>query len=129
MERPGVLRFVLLPQIILGEDLTHVLVQGYYFAASQAYSQKEVAEKTAKVLKKHNMLQSTTPMAVSLEVIDKSMLAWGIPHVGTYASAINSRTRADRARKELGYGSTSPVAQVAESLRSSLVMAMHLIPD
>lgn len=36
------------------------------------------------------------------------MSAWGYPHIATYMFAANSRTRADRAKKVLGYKPKAP---------------------
>ena len=36
------------------------------------------------------------------------MSSWGIPHIATYMFAANSRTRADRAKKVLGYEPSAP---------------------
>ncbi|EME42192.1 hypothetical protein DOTSEDRAFT_89648 [Dothistroma septosporum NZE10] len=99
VKRPGELRYV-----AGSEDGD----SGYYFAASQEHSQRGMAEKTAAVIKKHELWPLTEIVQVSLEVLDGSMQGWGIPHIGTYMFAANSRPRADRAAKELGYVPSAP---------------------
>ncbi|KAK4498257.1 hypothetical protein PRZ48_010914 [Zasmidium cellare] len=76
-------------------------VDGYYFAATQSHSQRFLAERVAAIL-------GTTATSISSEEIDKTMAAFGVPHLGTYMFGANSRSKADRAGKNFGYEASAP---------------------
>lgn len=87
----------------------HVNVsQGYYFAASSEVSQLDFARAVSKILKAHGIVKSEEPKSLSLDQVDGMMSAWGVPHIGTYIFAANSRTRPDRAKKVLDYDPKAP---------------------
>lgn len=54
------------------------------------------------------LIASAEPRSLPLEKVDGMMSAWGYPHIATYMFAANSRTRADRAKKVLGYKPKAP---------------------
>lgn len=84
------------------------MVQGYYFASSQEASQIDIAKAAGTILKSHGIIESGEPRAISLEEVDATMGDYGYPHIGTYMFAANSRTRAHRAAKLLGYKPSAP---------------------
>lgn len=97
-------------------------VEGYYFAASQEHTSLDFAREAGKVLQKHGALQTAEPKQVPLEQIDGMLSDWGLPHLGTYMFAANSRSKADRAAKKLGYSPTAP--GLLETLESDFVACL-----
>lgn len=96
--------------------------QGYYFASTQEASHKDIAVATGKILAKHGVLKSADTVSISTENLDEvdAMLSdWGIPKLGRYLFSSNSRTRADRAKKVLGYEGQEKV--IWECLEEELV--------
>lgn len=92
--------------------------QGYYFASTQEASQKEVAIATGKILKRLNVPTDDVPRSVPLDVVDPMLGHYGIPNLGRYLFAANSRTRAERAHERFGYGPTAPT--LFETLEADL---------
>ena len=62
--------------------------------------------------------------SVSTEEVDQTMAAFGVPHLGTYMFGANSRSRADRAAKRLGYAPSAP--SLWEALEQELYVASQL---
>ena len=91
------------------QNLDHVNAsQGYYFVASSEASHLDFARAAGKILKAHGIVKSEEPRSLPLEQVDGMMSAWGVPHIGTYIFAANSRTRPDRAKKALDYEPKAP---------------------
>jgi hypothetical protein len=84
------------------------ILKGYYFAASSEASQLDIAKAAGKILEGHGIIDSEEPTSVPLQQLDGMLGGFGIPHIATYMFAANSRTRADRARKVLGYEPKAP---------------------
>ncbi|KAK8096156.1 hypothetical protein PG999_014178 [Apiospora kogelbergensis] len=78
--------------------------EGYYFTASQEWSQLELAKATGKILKQHNIIDNEEPLKLSIDDI-KAMKPGKTTFAlyGIYVFACNTRTRSDRARNVLGY--------------------------
>jgi hypothetical protein len=72
---------------------------GYHFAATQEYSQMEVAVESGRICKRHGLIQDEQPVQTSLEEMDGMQLHPAYPQVARYLFASNSRTRADRAKR------------------------------
>jgi hypothetical protein len=68
----------------------------------------EIAQATAKLLRKHGVIENEEPVEVSVETVDGLLYFPPFPKLGRYLFASNSRTRADRASKLFGYASTKP---------------------
>ncbi|KAF2088955.1 NAD(P)-binding protein [Saccharata proteae CBS 121410] len=81
---------------------------GYYFAASQEASQIDVSRAAGKLLKAKGIIPDSEPVQLPTKQIDAMMASMGIPLIGRYMFASNSRTRSDRARKVLGYEPAAP---------------------
>lgn len=61
---------------------------------------------TGKILAKHGVLKSADTVNFSTEnseEVDSMLSEWGVPKLDRYLFASNSRMRADRAKKVLGY--------------------------
>ncbi|KAA8567039.1 hypothetical protein EYC84_010123 [Monilinia fructicola] len=104
--------------------------EGYYFASTQEASHKDIAVATGKILAKHGVLKSADTVSISTENLDEvdAMLSdWGIPKLGRYLFSSNSRTRADRAKKVLGYEGQEKV--IWECLEEELVGYTQVLPD
>ena len=71
---------------------------------------------------RHGVLDTPEPKQVPLEQIDGMLSDWGLPHLGTYMFAANSRSKADRAEKKLGYQPTAP--GLLETLESDFVACL-----
>ncbi|PPJ52871.1 hypothetical protein CBER1_11202 [Cercospora berteroae] len=100
-------------------------VEGYYFAASQEHNSLDFAREGGKILQKYGALETAEPKQVPLEQIDgmaDDWGFWGFPHFGTYMFAANSRSKADRAAKKLGYRPTAP--GLLEPLERDFVAAL-----
>lgn len=54
------------------------------------------------------MIKSAEPQQISEEKINDTLAAWGMPELGTYMFAGNSRAKAERAKKELGWEPKAP---------------------
>ncbi|KFA75657.1 hypothetical protein S40288_08567, partial [Stachybotrys chartarum IBT 40288] len=98
--------------------------EGYYFTATQEWSQLDLAKATGRVLKKNKLIEDEEPLQLSIEVIKrmrpgKSSFAL----YGVYVFACNTRTRSDRARKTLGYVPTS--ADIWAHLEDDLMAAVR----
>ncbi|KAI9839555.1 MAG: hypothetical protein M1819_002181 [Sarea resinae] len=95
---------------------------GYYFAATQEHSQRTIAEHAGRILHAHGLLPSPTPVQLPIEQIGAMMAQIG-PQVGLYQFASNSRSRADRAPKVLGYKPSHP--GFLDVLESDLLSAVR----
>ncbi|RAL63721.1 hypothetical protein DID88_003368 [Monilinia fructigena] len=96
--------------------------EGYYFASTQEASQKDIAVATGKILAKNGILKSADTVSIStenLKEVDAMLSDWGIPKLGRYLFASNSRTRADRAKKVLRYKGEEK--EILEYLEEELV--------
>lgn len=69
-------------------------------------SQRQIAEATAKILHSKGVIPSTVAKSISEQEI--ASLYPATPDLGFTTFACNSRSRADRAAKELGYVPTAP---------------------
>lgn len=98
-------------------------MKGYYFAASSEVAQLDLAKVAGKILKTHGIIESAEPKALSLEQVDGMVSAFGVPHLGTYIFAANSRTLADRAREVLGYQPKGP--SLWDALEADLLACAH----
>jgi len=91
------------------QNRDHINVsQGYYFASSSEASQLDFARAAGKILKAHGIVKSEEPRSLPFDQVDGMVSAWGVPHIGTYIFAANSRTRPDRAKKTLDYEPKAP---------------------
>lgn len=95
--------------------------QGYYFASSQEASQRDIAKAAGTVLKSHGIIETAEPKSVSLDQARGMMSEWGYSDIGTYMFAANSRTRAHRAQKVLGYEPKAPT--LWEAMEADLLAA------
>lgn len=68
-------------------------------------------------------LVEAAPQSLSLDHVDSMASERGIPHLGTYLFASNSRTRAERARKLFGYKPTAP--GIFESMEADFKAALR----
>lgn len=84
------------------------LPQGYYFTATQEWSQRELAAATGRILKKHKLIEDEEPLQLPIEAI-KAMKPGKTSFAlyGVYVFACNTRTRSDRARSVLAFEPTS----------------------
>lgn len=82
--------------------------EGYYFCSSQEATQCDMAAAAGKILKQHSVLQSAEPKQCSLEEVDGMLSNYGLKGIALYMYAANSRTKADRAAKVLGYQPSAP---------------------
>ncbi|KAI1176707.1 NAD(P)-binding protein [Nemania sp. FL0916] len=80
--------------------------EGYFLAATQEASQKEIAEVTARILFMEGRVSSTQAQSISNE--EMASLFPDAPDTGFFSFGCNSRSKADRARKELGYVPKAP---------------------
>lgn len=76
---------------------------GYYFAATQEWSQIELARKIGEVLVKHSVIENKEPREVGLEEVDQMTNLPAFPKLARYLFASNSRTSAERAGELFGY--------------------------
>ncbi|KAI9714874.1 MAG: hypothetical protein M1820_000163 [Bogoriella megaspora] len=98
----------LIEDAVAGGERANWGLSGYYFTGSQEVSQRSIADATGSVLAKHGIISTQPPKQVSLERVDEMIKSQRFPKLGTYMFAANSRTRADRARKVLGYEPKAP---------------------
>lgn len=82
--------------------------KGYYFAATQEASQIDIAKAAGKILEAKGIVSDAEPQQIPDQKVDAMLSSWGVPHLGTYMFAANSRTRAHRAAKLFGYEGKSP---------------------
>ncbi|KAI0523914.1 NAD(P)-binding protein [Xylaria bambusicola] len=94
--------------------------EGYFLAASQEASQRDIAEATAKILFARGAISSAEAQSISNE--EMASLFPDAPETGFFSFGCNSRSRADRAGKELGYVPTAPAFW--DVLESDLVDAI-----
>ena len=92
---------------------------GYYFCASQEATQYDMAKAAGKILKQHGVLENEEPKQVSLEKVNGMLRHYGLPGIALYMYAANSRTRADRAKKVLGYEPSAP--SIWETMEADLL--------
>lgn len=93
-------------------------LKGYYFCSSQEASQYDIAVAAGKVLKKLGVVQDEQPKQRSVEEVAGMLGQYGVKDIALYMYAANSRTRADRAEKVLGYKPQAP--SIWESLEGDL---------
>jgi hypothetical protein len=93
--------------------------QGYYFTSSQEATQFDIAVAAGKILKQHGILQNEEPRRCSIEEVYGMLSHYGSPGIGLYMYCANSRTRADRAKKLLGY--EPKAASIWESMEADLL--------
>jgi nucleoside-diphosphate-sugar epimerase len=84
------------------------LFQGYYFTASQEASQIDIATAVGKILKRHGRVEDANPIQLPLEQVSSMVAHYSLKDLGAYMFAANSRTKADRAEKLLGYKPEHP---------------------
>lgn len=94
--------------------------QGYYFPTSQEVSQRQIAEATAKIFHKKSIISSLIAKSISEQ--EMASLYPSTPDLGFTTFACNSRSKADRAAKELGYLPTAP--SFWDTLESDLTDAL-----
>ncbi|CAG8980133.1 hypothetical protein HYALB_00011666 [Hymenoscyphus albidus] len=82
--------------------------EGYYFAATQEATQKEMARFAGKILKSHGLIKTEEPVQLSLETITEMRDGSDWHYMGLYTWGSNTRCTADRAKKYLGYESKAP---------------------
>jgi hypothetical protein len=82
--------------------------QGYYFTASQETSQLDLAKRAGEVLESHGLIKSAEPKQIPVDVVKAMWLGGDWPYLGLYTFACNTRAKADRAKKYLGYQPSSP---------------------
>ncbi|KAI0150755.1 NAD(P)-binding protein [Xylariaceae sp. FL1272] len=80
--------------------------KGYFLAASQEFSQKEIAEATGRILHGKGLLPSAQAQSISRE--DMAALFPYAPETGYFSFCCNSRSKPDRAARELGYVAKGP---------------------
>ncbi|KAI1298086.1 NAD(P)-binding protein [Xylaria venustula] len=80
--------------------------EGYFLAASQEASQRDIAEATAKILFDKGEISSAETQSISND--EMAALFPDAPDSGFFAFGCNSRSRPDRATKELGYVPAAP---------------------
>lgn len=59
-------------------------------------------------MKSHNRIDTAEPKQLPLETVSDMLSDWKVPDIGAYMFAANSRTRAHRAPKLLGYEPKAP---------------------
>ncbi|KAF2204247.1 NAD(P)-binding protein [Delitschia confertaspora ATCC 74209] len=82
--------------------------EGYYFTATQEASQLELATAAGKILYARGVIDTEEPKKLSIEEIGAMTLGSSWPYMGFYTFACNTRAKADRARKYLGYEPRAP---------------------
>ncbi|KAF1950633.1 NAD(P)-binding protein [Byssothecium circinans] len=82
--------------------------EGYYFTGTQEYSYMSIALGVGAILKKHNLINSATPVKVPLDQIDTMAKHPRFPKLGRYMFASNARSRPHRVEKLFGYKGTKP---------------------
>ncbi|KAI0975642.1 NAD(P)-binding protein [Xylaria arbuscula] len=80
--------------------------EGYFLATSQEAPQRDIAEATAKILFEKGEISSAETQSISNEGL--ASLFPDAPDSGLFAFGCNSRSKADRAAKELGYLPAAP---------------------
>jgi hypothetical protein len=83
-------------------------LKGYYFCSSQEASQYDLAVAAGKVLKKLGVVDTEEPKKCTVKEVGGMLGQYGIPDIALYMYAANSRTRADRAGRVLGYKPSAP---------------------
>jgi nucleoside-diphosphate-sugar epimerase len=83
-------------------------LKGYYFTASQEASQYDLAVAAGKVLKRIGVVETEEPKKCTVEEVKAMLSHYGKEDIALYMYAANSRTRADRAKKVLGYQPSAP---------------------
>jgi nucleoside-diphosphate-sugar epimerase len=96
---------------------------GYYFAATQEWSQLELARATGAVLHKQGVIADPEPVEVGLKELDGLANLPGFPLLGRYLFASNSRTRAERAEGLWGYKGEAP--SLMDVLESDILDAVR----
>lgn len=81
---------------------------GYHFASTQEYSQKEFATAAGKILQKHGIVQNAELVQVDLERLDQMAKHPTYQRLARYLFASNSRSRPERAEKLWGYKAQAP---------------------
>lgn len=92
---------------------------GYYFASSQEASQLDVAKAAGKILTKHGLIQQEEPKQLPIDQVDAMMESRRYPGMGRYMFAANSRSKAERAARLLGYEPKAP--NIWETMESDLL--------
>ncbi|TRX91240.1 hypothetical protein FHL15_007845 [Xylaria flabelliformis] len=82
------------------------IYKGYFLAASQEASQRDIAEATAKILFAKGEISSADAQSISNE--EMASLFPDAPYTGFFSFGCNSRSKADRAAKELGHVPKAP---------------------
>ena len=95
---------------------------GYFFATSQEASQRDIAIATGKILHAKGIISSSEPKQVSEGVIAGTLSERSYPDLGFYMFASNSRAKAERAAKELGYQPKAPT--LWETLEADITDAL-----
>ncbi|EIN13348.1 nucleoside-diphosphate-sugar epimerase [Punctularia strigosozonata HHB-11173 SS5] len=80
--------------------------EGYYFTTTHETSHLELAVEVGKILHAKGLISSPDPIQISLDEVDSLLPDWGIPRLGRYVIAGNSRTQPDRATKFLNFKPT-----------------------
>ncbi|KAI1260280.1 NAD(P)-binding protein [Xylariaceae sp. FL1019] len=94
--------------------------EGYFCAATQEFSQKEIAVAAARILHGKGLLPSTQAQSISRE--NMAALFPHAPETGFFSFCCNSRSKSDRAAKELGYVAKGP--SFWDTLESDLLDAL-----
>ncbi|KAI0101680.1 NAD(P)-binding protein [Nemania sp. FL0031] len=81
--------------------------EGYFLAASQEASQRDIAEAISKILFAKGEISSADARSISNE--EMVSLFPDAPDTGFFSFGCNSRSKADRAAKELGYVPKAPL--------------------
>lgn len=94
-------------------------LRGYYFCSSQEASQYDLAVAAGPILKRLGVVKTEEPKRCTLEEVGAMLSQYRLPGIGLYMYAANSRTRADRAERVLGYRPIAP--SVWECMEADLV--------
>ena len=92
---------------------------GYYFCSSQEATQYDMAVAAGKIFKKHGVLENEEPKQLSVDQVNGMLSHYKVPGLALYMYAANSRTRADRANKVLGYEPRAPT--IWETMEADLL--------
>lgn len=78
---------------------------GYYFSATNEIVQRELAERVGAALLKRGVIESAEPISLSVDDVRTMLGGANGGALALYVFASSSRSRADRAVKELGWNS------------------------
>lgn len=92
---------------------------GHYFTSSQEASQLDIAKAAGKILKKHGLIQQEELKQVSIDQVDTMIKSRHYPSIGRHMFAANSRSKAERAPKLLGYEPKAP--SIWETMEADLL--------